>query len=61
VACSRVKFTSVSYDKLLWYVEVRLFFSGEMLGENRSVSGAMSQHCLSVTTHEEKDSKTCTF
>jgi len=38
-----------------------IFFSEEMLGEKCSVSGAMSQHCLSVTKYEEKDNKTCKF
>jgi len=38
-----------------------IFFSEEMLGENCSVSEAMSQRCLCVTTHEEKDNKTCKF
>jgi len=36
-------------------------FSEEMFNENCSVSGAISQHCLSVTMHEEKTIKLANF
>jgi hypothetical protein len=37
------------------------FLPGEMFSKNCSVSGAMSQHCLSVTMHKEKNNKLANF